>query len=222
VAFYVTLGEALDFPIISDLSRYVLDPAYFYDTNFHLNTRGAMLRTGLVADDILRVMGVTERVTTVHYSAPMRPADYFLLQFDNDENAKYFEFADIEGGLTIVGLTEEGKNQRTLTIPRGEDNKGVLTISANAFAESTVLREIIIGEYSVLRGMSEGALDGCSTLERIELHLTPSSVTIDANVLAGMPKNCKIYIPKQSYSEFATDYFWSSCMKYVETFEKTE
>lgn len=217
--FYRTLGESLDFPLISDVYDYILPSAYFYDTNFHLNSRGALLRTSLLADDLLRAMGVTERVETVKYAPPRRPADYFDLKLDGDENAKYFLFEEIEGGLAITGLSDEGKSQTTLQIPRGHDNKAILMIGDNAFAGATALETIIIGEYAVVRSISVDAFAGCDTLRQIELHLTPSALPIDSNVLTRLPSDCFIYIPQNMYGEFATDYFWSSMMKYIKTLE---
>lgn len=217
--FYRMLGESLDFPVISDINDYILPSAYFYDTNFHLNSRGALLRTSLLADDLLRTMGITERVETVKYSAPQRPADYFNLKFEDDENARYFVFEEIEGGLAITGLTEAGREQKTLQIPRGTDNKAVLIIRDNAFADSAVLEEIIIGEYAVVRSLESLALEGCDTLRRIELHLSPSDLPIDSAVVSALPEDCYVYIPEDQYGAFATDYFWSSMMKYVRTME---
>ncbi|MBE6613826.1 MAG: hypothetical protein E7631_00795 [Ruminococcaceae bacterium] len=218
-AFYRTLGESLTFPVISDIRDYILPSAYFYDTNFHLNTRGALLRTALLADDLLRVMGVTERVETVKYTAPRRPADYFDLKLDGDENAKYFLYEEIDGGLAIVGLTDEGKTKTSLQIPRGQDNKAILMIGDHAFSDAAALEEIILGEYALVRSISVDAFAGCTALRRIELHLTPSELPVDSNVLTRLPQDCFIYIPQNMYGEFATDYFWSSMMKYVKTLD---
>jgi len=218
-AFYVTLGQSLDFPVISDVRDYILPSAYFYDTNFHLNSRGALLRTSLLADDLLRALGITERVETVKFTAPQRPADYFDLKFEDDENAQYYLFGEIEGGLSIVGLTDAGKEQKFLKIPRGTEGKAVLSIGDNAFAGGCA-EEILIGEYAVVRSISAGAFAGCDTLRRIELHLAPSALPVSASVLEAMPEGCFICIPQSMYGEFATDYFWSAMMKYVKVIEK--
>jgi len=92
-------------------------------------------------------------------------------------------------------------------------------IGDNAFAGATALETIIIGEYAVVRSISVDAFAGCDTLRQIELHLTPSALPIDSNVLTRLPSDCFIYIPQNMYGEFATDYFWSSMMKYIKTLE---
>lgn len=218
-AFYLSLGQSLDFPVISDLRDYILPSAYFYDTNFHLNSRGALLRTSLLADDLLRSLGMTERVETVKFSAPERPSDYFDLKFEDDENAQYYLFAEIEGGLSIAGLTDAGKEQKSLQIPRGTEGKAVLAVGDNAFADGCA-EEIRIGEYAVVRSISADAFAGCETLRRIELHLAPSDLPVSAAVLESMPEDCCVYIPQAMYGEFATDYFWSAMMRYVKVIEK--
>ena len=216
--FYRTLGEKLDFPVISAVEDYILPSAYFYDTNFHLNSRGALRRTSLLADDLLRVLGITERVETVKFTSPDRPSDYFDLKFEDDENARYYVFAEIEGGLSIVGLTDAGKERKFLEIPRGTEGKAVLAIGDNAFADSAC-EEILIGEYAVVRSISANAFAGCETLQRLELHLSPSDLPVSSAVLEAMPEECYIYIPQEQYGEFATDYFWSAMMKYVKVLE---
>jgi len=218
--FYRTLGESLEFQIISDIYDYILPSAFFYDTNFHLNSRGALQRTSILADDLLRAMGVTARVETVKYTPPNRPANYFDLKLDGDENAAYFLYEEIEGGLAITGLSEEGKTRTSLQIPRGHDNKAILMIGDNAFADAEALEEIIIGEYAVVRSISVEAFAGCDSLRQIKLHLTPSALPIDSTVLTRLPEDCFIYIPQEMYGEFATDYFWSSMMKYIKIIGK--
>ncbi len=44
--------EKLDFPVISDWGDYVYPAEYFYDTNYHLNDRGADVRTKQLINDL--------------------------------------------------------------------------------------------------------------------------------------------------------------------------
>ena len=37
--------------MISDPNRYILDSGWFYDSNFHLNSAGAAVRTRLLAEE---------------------------------------------------------------------------------------------------------------------------------------------------------------------------
>ena len=51
------LSSVIECELISDVSDYIMDSAYFYDTNFHLNDTGATRRTILLANDILKARG---------------------------------------------------------------------------------------------------------------------------------------------------------------------
>lgn len=217
--FYKFLGENLDFPIISGIDKYILDSAYFYDTNFHLNTRGAKLRTALLADDILRETGQPEFVETVKYSAPKRPENYF----DKDEtggdvengDAECFEYTKTEGGYIVSGLTEKGVKQEKLVIPSAVDGTAVIEIGSEAFAASKVLETVVIPANTKLATISNRAFAGCGTLRRIENNAEPSKLTASSEAFDGMNGSCFVYVPSENYGAFAGDYFWGGMMKYV-------
>ncbi len=54
ISFQEQLEESLDCPVISNYVDYMFDYRYFYDTNFHLNTEGARLRTIQLISDLKR------------------------------------------------------------------------------------------------------------------------------------------------------------------------
>ncbi len=218
--FYNALSKELKFPLLSSIDDYILDSAYFYDTNFHLNSCGALQRTSLLADDLLRVLGANERVETIKYPPPKRPDDYFAPAGTPDENAKYFSFEEFEDGLAIVGLSEIGKLEETLVIPKTAEGKAVLLIGDNAFAGSNVLERVVIGKQAAIKAFTSEALSNCPSLRAIEIHLPPSALPINPEAVKKMPTDCLIYVPSYAYSEFATDYFWSGMMQYVMTIEE--
>ncbi len=221
-AFCQALGKELHFPMLSDIDDYILDSAYFYDTNFHLNSCGALQRTSLLADDLLRILGMAEQVETVKYTPPKRPEDYFSPKSDEEENAKHYIFEEVGDGLAIVGLTESGKAEKTLIIPGESDGKVIVLIGDNAFAGSHTLERIVIGENAAVKSFASEALSGCPSLRAIEIHLAPSALPIHPEAAQKMPEECFVYIPEVKYSEFATDYFWSGMMRYVRTIEEYE
>lgn len=214
--FYRYLGENLDFPIISDINDYILESAYFYDTNFHLNTRGAKFRSALLADDIRRACGMTDFVETIKYTSISRPENYFGDQEDkDDENAKYFTFEKTSSGLTITGLTDDGKKQTTLTVPKYSEGAAVTELAGGALSQSGVLKTLIVPEDSNLETFGEKAFDGCKMLKRIELYLLPSKITAHAKAFEGMNSDCLIYVPEENFGVFTGDYFWGGMMRYV-------
>lgn len=215
--FYKALEKELDFPLLSDINDYILDSAFFYDTNFHLNSCGALQRTSLLADDLLRVMGATENVETLKYLPPKRPDNYFAQSSEADENAKYFIYEEVEEGLAIVGLSDAGKQEKNLTIPKYSEGKTVLIIGDNAFSGSDILERVIIGENALVKSFTSEALSNCPSLRAIEMHIAPSALPINPEAVKKMPEDCFVYIPSTEYSKFATDYFWGAMMKYVKT-----
>ncbi len=213
--FYRYLGESLDFSVISDIDDYILESAYFYDTNFHLNTRGAKLRTALLADDIRRACGMTDFVETIKYTAIERPDDYFGEEEKTDENAKYFTFEKTASGIIITGLTDEGKKQTSLTVPQSFDGTAVTELAGGALSQSDVLEVLVVPENSNLETFGEKAFDGCKKLKKVELHLLPGKISAHAGAFEGMNQNCFIYVPEENFGVFTGDYFWGGMMKYV-------
>jgi hypothetical protein len=216
--FYNALGEKLDFPILSDLNDYVMDSGFFYDTNFHLNSTGALERTSRLADDLAKVMGKT--ITTQKYNPPKHANDYYSSYLEEDENAKYFEFDEFESGFAIIGLSKAGRQEKTLTIPHSNEGKPVLVIEDNAFAKSKVLEHIIINKDANLKSITPNSLNGCPTLRIIENYRNPEALPFNTSAVANMPSECFVYIPAENYPLFATDYFWSGMMRYVKTIDE--
>lgn len=214
--FIKELKKELDFPILGNIDDYILDSAYFYDTNFHLNSIGALQRTSLLADD-LSVVLKNGQIKTEKYAPPERPDGFFETDTNSktDENEKYFLYEKTKNGVCIAGLSEEGKLQTTVTLPKTAGGKKVVLIGDNAFSGSSCLERVIIKKDSNIRGFTQKSLSDCPTLKAIEIHLPPSDLPIDAEAVTEMPEDCFVYIPEDKYADFATDYFWSSMMKYV-------
>ncbi len=217
-AFCAALSEQLTFPLLSNIDEYILDADYFYDTNFHLNSVGALQRTSLLADDLLRVLGKCAQ--TPKYEPPEHPDEEASPPIETDDNAQYFVFEEIDGGLSIVGLSDTGKTQKTLTIPRGANGKAVVLIGDNAFAGSDVLERVVIGEQAAVTAFTAESLSNCPALRAIEIHVPPYELPMDAEAVKKMPQGCFVYVPEEAYSEFATDYFWSGMMQYVKILGK--
>ena len=53
-AFQEQLEAGVDCDVISDFTEYLMDYSYFYDTQYHLTTEGAQIRTEKLAEDLLR------------------------------------------------------------------------------------------------------------------------------------------------------------------------
>ena len=65
------LKEQLDIPILGDIEEHIMNPKYFYDTNFHLTDAGAQMNTILLLENIFREIPEYEK--TIEEETPPVP-----------------------------------------------------------------------------------------------------------------------------------------------------
>lgn len=208
-AFSDYLKQKIHCKHISMIESYILDPAYFYDTNYHLNDIGVKLRTKTLLEDIRFAQG---NYAAVEIPVPKKP---LLMYYDvtyegTDENAKYFVYETLQkgarrGALSIVGLTELGKQQKTLTLPLGTDGTQITYVAPNAFIGG-VAETVIIPENSNLRNLATGAFDASSVKE---LHIL-YDFTDEAEKLSPPASfgGVKVFVPRGS--TYLSHYDWSN------------
>lgn len=158
------IRDNINCELISRIDDYVMEAGYFYDTNFHLNDAGVTVRTLKLAEDI-RIASGDFRVIDVEYpEAPELPmAD--VRYFGEDDNAKYFTYEQMpNGAMMIVGISELGMGEKTLTIPLGYDGYKVSAIGARAF-EGGAVSKVVITEDTSLRNLLDGAFDSSSVTD---------------------------------------------------------
>lgn len=59
--YYWSIRNHLSFDVVGNPDEYIIDPHYFYDSNFHLNDAGAILRTYKFAQDIYRDVELSKK-----------------------------------------------------------------------------------------------------------------------------------------------------------------
>ncbi len=215
-AFTAYIAENFDAELISDPNNYIYESGYFYDSNFHLNDAGAVLHTANLAGDIAVYLGkdlltepeIPEAPEVPKDTRPPCPTDY-------DENEKYFIFEEklIGGelaGYNIVGVTELGKAQSTLTTPYAYNGKCVWEITANTFAGCVNLTDIYITEY--VSAIGDGAFAGAPKLQKVHiLAENPDYTTVNnlsGELTLGMAENAKFYVKAEALDNFRGNYFW--------------
>ena len=205
-AFARYLEQKLECTFISDVSDYILEPGYFYDTNFHTNGAGARLRTVRLTEDLLLELGIPTAVTDDVPPPPELPK-LDLRFFGEDENAKYFEYARLaDGSYMIIGVKDEYKGEKTLTVPLGYDTYKVTQIGAGAFS-GTSLEALILTEDTNVRHFMNGAFLGASSLNALYIYYpTEQDITPPADFV-GVASSFKVYIPEGS--AYTTGYYWS-------------
>lgn len=195
---------------ISMIDSYILDPAYFYDTNYHLNNVGVVLRTKNLIEDIRFAEGIYQAVDIEIPPKPELP-DFDVKFFETDVNAEYFVYETLQNGaLSIVGLTDLGKKQSTLTIPLGADYLKVIHVAKDAF-RGTSAKTVIIPEKANLRSIGSGAFDNSSVAE---LHIL-YDFTDEAEKLSPPASfgNVQVYVPENS--AYLSHYDWMPYTLYV-------
>ena len=214
--FYENLSSSINAKVISNINDYILDEGYFFDSEFHLNNSGVVVRTVRLIDDLKREMGKTT-VTMLEEELPS-PSGFAPIDFEEgDEENLYFELMLTENGAgqsvwIITGLNDEGKKQLRLTIPSSTDGYPIAVISENAF-EGAELRTLVLGKN--INTILSGAFGGADNLEAVYITTDdPSDIAVpngaDENglITEGAPNSLRIYVPNESLGQFKTDYFW--------------
>ncbi len=189
-AWYCLCDEAFDCPIISDPARYVLENAWFYDSNFHLNSAGAEVRTVRLAEDILAQLGCCERVD---HALPAAPASAYVPP-ETADSAADFLFAPVADGAgwEVVGLSEEGKGKTVLELPGSFEGKTVVSFAAGAFDEAEKLEELRLPES--VGSIPDAAFSGCPALTRLVLLHENAPCGVSEHSFDGAPA-LRVYVP---------------------------
>ena len=205
-AFEDYLKEKIDCPFISNIGDYIYEAGYFYDTNYHLNDSGVIAHTVNLTKDILLELGIPRRVTVDVPKAPELPgAD--IRYFGEDENTKYFEFAQNDDGTyKIIGLSDLGKTQKRLTVPLGYNEYKVTIIGEGAFIGGAV-ETLILTEETNICVISDGAFSGAGRLSALVIDVMLSEKILPPASFSGTSAGFTVYVPDGS--NFTTDYNWA-------------
>ena len=203
-SYFEHLQEVLDCEFLGSPRDSILDAQWFYDTNFHLNSAGAVVNTAAMAAELKTALGDS---APVEITLPEMPefADVSIVSGDNS-HAGFFLYETEEGTVRIVGLTEEGKQQEQLTVPVSHNGNPVTMIDSSVFAGNETIREIVIQEN--MNRIADGSFAGCTALERLVIrNVSPEKCVVGQHLLDGTA--CLVYVPAESFSAYQTNYFWS-------------
>lgn len=203
-AYTAALRSRLDCGILGDPARAVLDAGWFFDTNFHLNAAGAVVNTAILAGELKAALDIPGPVEIPLPERP-EPAETGPVEGSN-QDGDCFCYEETEGGLRLTGLTGEGAERESLTLPVSRDGLSVVSLAPDLFAGNTRIREIVVQEN--LRTIEDGSFDGCAALERLVLRQSaPARCTVGRGLLEGT--DALVYVPAGRLSAYATDYFWA-------------
>lgn len=213
--FYRYLYENLSCQVISNVNDYIIEENYFYDSNFHLNESGVILRTSLLAHDINRARGIATQIAIEIPEAPERPVNDDIIAETDALLATHFTYVEFAGGYAISGVSEEGKKLSALTVPGSYEGKAVLAIEKNAFAGCENLAKITI--QGNIAQLMNGAFADCPNLKKIYiLRNSAEGFGVGDALLEGAARDVKLVLTTQeAFDSFVTDYFWSEYGAYM-------
>ena len=213
--FYCYLYENLDCEVIGNVNDYIIAEDYFYDSNFHLNDSGVILRSSLLAHDINRARGIATQISIPIPEAPKRPVTEAILSETDALLASFFTYVQYGGGYAISGVSEEGKKLAALTVPGSYEGKAVLAIEKNAFAGCENLTKLTINSNIVQ--LMDGAFADCPKLAKIYvLRDSAEGLGVGDAVFEGAASGVKMILTTQeAFESFVTDYFWSQYGEYM-------
>lgn len=203
-AYYDYLDSKLECDIIGNPNDCIMDAAWFYDTNFHLNSSGKIVNTYQLIRD-MKAMLLDSSPTQIRMpEKPPYGAERFL-EGDNTD-ADCFTCEKQDGMWILTGLTKEGREKEKLAVPVYYDGVQVTAIGEGAFSENTVVKTIVLPENITF--ISDGAFAGCSRLERIVKEgNSPEKCRIGQELLEGT--TAQIVVEKAAVSDYKVNYFWS-------------
>jgi len=203
-AFSAYLDRVLDCEILGNIEDFILNEAYFYDTNFHLNDFGVTVRTNRLLEALSDKLDMG--FIMLDDPPPPKLPKYDYEYEGSDPNAKYFTYTlERNGCLRITGLTEEGKQQSELTIPLGHDGRKVFSIGALAFAGGSATKVTVTRDTNLRNFLA----DAFSESEVSDLYIY-YDYTDDEGKLFPAPNfgGLTIHVPEGCY--FISSYDWSA------------
>ena len=203
-AFEKALAARLACPLLGHAKDALMDPEWFFDTNFHLNESGQIAATALLAADLKAYFGdlspVTIQVPPAPAYAQAAPAE------ENGGDEACFLYRDSEEGCLITGLSEEGALRTHLSVPAAHGGRPVIAFDVQTFVGNTRIEEIRIS--SSIRLIEDGSFEGCRALRRIVMeNPSPETCAVGRGLLSGT--DADVIVPAESFAAYATGYFWS-------------
>ena len=203
-AYTAWLQEQLAFPLLGTAEESVLDSAWFFDTNFHLNAAGAQLNTALLARQLKTALGLPDSVAIALPTPP--PALTAAAAPGDLGDADCFLYEEQDREIRLTGLTEAGKQKQILVLPGEINGLPVATFSPALFAGNESIQEITLA--ASIRRIENGSFNGCTNLKKLILmQESPGKTTVGLDLLQGT--GCQVFVPAASYSQYQTNYFWA-------------
>ncbi len=203
-AYQNTLQTHLTFPILGRIETAILDSALFYDTNFHMNSTGAIINTIQLAKELKAALGLDEAVSIPMPEIPgMTDKTYYS---GDDSDAACFTYTPNGDGWQITGLAEPCADKTDLILPTQYRGKPVIGFDAAAFAGNKTIETLWLQPN--ITAIEDNAFSGCISLKQLMIQQpSPSQCIVGKGLLNGT--GADIIVPAKSLGLYKTNYFWS-------------
>lgn len=210
--YQLKLIKELNFPVINSLQDVMLEPLYFYDTNFHLNNAGAIINTKRIIQSIKLTLGDTT-ITDIY--EPLPPQKENIEEIDGDNSyVDCFNYEEIDDGYRIISLSQKGLEAESIIMPFTYNSKKIFEFDSNIFKNTRNLKSLTI--QTNINKLNDGSFAQANSLESVILkHTTPSSIQVGKYLLKDANPNIKIYVPQSSLHTYKLDYTWSYYADYI-------
>ena len=198
--FIAGLCDKLDCRVISSIADRILDPGYFYDSNYHTNGRGETVNTVLLINDLKRCRG---DMSPTEIELP-RPYDVEVELPGEELEADGFRYTVSASGLSITGLSDEMKTKEEIAVPSSLSGYSVTKVADRAF-DSCEAKKITFPTSVTTFGSA--LFSGCENLEEIVLPHTKLP-SVGDSLLKDAPESVTIWVDHDLYDYYLTDYFW--------------
>ena len=226
--FEEKLSSLLDCELLGTIDDYLIDERYFYDTNFHLNSSGALYFSNMITLLLKEKLGME---VTSSISVPEPPAldSDEVVDVEQGENkvdfskylgepnidyVDYFIYESSGASYTIVGIKDEYKGIKEVILPSVYNGKNITAVGENAFYGCSELEYIHIG--NTYKSLSSSSFAGCVSLKGVYLYAMDGNRILPPaiDLLLGAPDGVKLLIPEGS--NYSSGYTWTN---YADSFE---
>lgn len=196
--FFNLINETFTAPVISDPNDYILDSGWFYDSNFHLNSSGARVRTALLGGDLLAHWGCTAPVA---FEAPDMPESIAEAAEMTAGDPDAFTFVPLSdgAGYLVSGFSELGAEKTALTVPSEHEGKPVAGFTADALEKAAALEELTLP--AAIESLPDGLFAHTPELVRLVLLHRISLLVVGEKAFDACP-DLKIFVPREDYSMY--------------------
>ncbi len=204
-AYQTALESKLQCKVLGRAEDAILEPVWFFDTNFHLNSAGAVVNTIRLAGELKTALFMPAEVGIAY---PQPPASASMEVFPGDDTDAYsFRYRQTDQGMVITGLTEKGAQKTSLIIPTQYNGAAVIGFTVDTFAGQKTLEELTI--QGNIKSIEDASFAGCLALRRIVIRQpSPSDILVGQGLLTDTTAD--LFVPGESLGAYKTNYFWSA------------